>query len=104
VHATLAGVAIGLLTPAVPLLKEEVARRFAVDTLRDDHLDPDEIARLRFLLDESVPAVELLQSRLHPLSSYVVLPLFALANAGVAVSWDGLGDALTSQVGLGIIL
>ncbi|QCC78805.1 Na+/H+ antiporter NhaA [Nocardioides daphniae] len=104
VHATLAGVAIGLLTPAVPLLKEEVARRFAVETLRDDHLDPDEIARLRFLLDESVPAVELLQSRLHPFSAYVVLPLFALANAGVPLSLGDLAAALTSQVGLGVIL
>ncbi|QCX29312.1 Na+/H+ antiporter NhaA [Nocardioides jishulii] len=104
VHATLAGVAIGLLTPAMPLLKEEVARRYAVETLRDDHLDPEEIARLRFLLDGSVPTVELLQSRLHPLSAYVVLPLFALANAGVALSLDGLGKALTSEVGLGIIV
>ena len=104
VHATLAGVAIGLLTPAVALLNEEVVRTSAADAMRDQHLDPDEIARLRFLLDESVPAVELLQSRLHPFSSYVVLPLFALANAGVAVSGSGLVDALTSPVALGIVV
>ena len=45
--------------------------------------------------------VERLQSLLHPLSSYVVLPVFALANAGVALG--GIGDALTSSVALGIM-
>jgi NhaA family Na+:H+ antiporter len=49
-----------------------------------------------------VPVVERLQTKLHPLSSYVVLPVFALANAGVALGGGALGDALTSAVGLGI--
>ena len=101
VHATLAGVAIGLLAPAVPLLREEVSRGFAQQALEDHSLDPDELARLRFLLQESVPVVERLQSSLHPLSSYVVLPVFALANAGVSLS--GFGDAVTSSVALGIV-
>src|SRR5690242_7782196 len=83
VHATLAGVAIGLLAPATPLLEEEVARHHAREALRDNVLDPDELARLRFLLKESVSVVERLVSTLHPLSAYVVLPVFALANAGV---------------------
>ena len=50
VHATLAGVAIGLLAPATPLLKEDVARGYATEALQDRHLDADELARLRFLL------------------------------------------------------
>lgn len=101
VHATLAGVAIGLITPARPLLNEDVARRHARQALSDNRLDSDELGRLRFLLGESVPMVERLQSTLHPLSSYVVLPIFALANAGVALG--GFGDALTSPVALGIM-
>lgn len=100
VHATLAGVAIGLLTPAVALLRPEVATGYAVEALRDNDLDADELHKLRFLVGESVPVVERLQARLHPLSAYVVLPVFALANAGVAL--DGLGAALTSPVGLGV--
>lgn len=100
VHATLAGVAIGLLTPAVALLRPEVATEYAADALRDHDLDADELRRLRFLVGESVPVVERLQARLHPVSSYLVLPVFALANAGVAL--DGLGDAVTSPVGLGV--
>ncbi|QYJ03157.1 Na+/H+ antiporter NhaA [Nocardioides panacisoli] len=100
VHATLAGVALGLLTPATALLNESVARDYAQQALRDRHLNADELHRLRFLLGESVPMVERLQNRLHPLSSYFVLPVFALANAGVQLG--GLGEALSSAVALGI--
>lgn len=102
VHATLAGVAIGLLAPAGPLLKEEVARSHARKALRDNVLDPDELARLRFLLRESVSVVERLQSSLHPVSAYVVLPVFALANAGVELG--AIGQVFTEPVGIGIVL
>ncbi|MCR1785097.1 Na+/H+ antiporter NhaA [Nocardioides carbamazepini] len=102
VHATLAGVAIGLLTPAVALLRPEAATDYAVEGLRDNELDAEELHRLRFLIGESVPVVERLQSKLHPLSSYVVLPVFALANAGVALGDGVLGEALRSPVALGI--
>lgn len=102
VHATLAGVAIGLLAPATPLLKEQVARGYVIEALSDHHLDADELARLRFLLKESVSVVERLQSALHPVSAYVVLPVFALANAGVELG--AIGDVLTQPVGIGIVL
>jgi len=102
VHATLAGVAIGMLTPATPLLREKVARGYAQEALSDRHLDADELHRLRFLLDESVSIVERLQTRLHPVSSYVVLPVFALANAGVHLGGGVLGEALDSTIALGI--
>ncbi|UFN43325.1 Na+/H+ antiporter NhaA [Nocardioides okcheonensis] len=102
VHATLAGVAIGLLAPATPLLREEIARGHAREALRDNVLDPDELARLRFLLKESVSVVERLISTLHPVSAYVVLPVFALANAGVELG--AIGKVFTEPVGIGIIL
>jgi len=102
VHATLAGVAAGLLAPARALLREEVARGYAQEALVDRHLNPDELARLRFLLGESVPVVDRVQSALHPLSAYVVLPVFALANAGVDVRGGILGEALASSVAQGI--
>lgn len=102
VHATLAGVAIGLMTPAIALLRPQVASDYAAECLRDHELDAEELHRLRFLLVESVPVVERLQTLLHPLSSYVVLPVFALANAGVVLGGGALGDAVTSTVALGI--
>lgn len=102
VHATLAGVAIGLLAPATPLLNEQVARAYATDALRDRRLDPDELERMRFLLKESVSVVERLQTSLHPVSAYVVLPVFALANAGVELG--AIGKVFTQPVGVGIVL
>ncbi len=45
-----------------------------------------------------------MEHALHPWSAFVVLPLFALANAGVELSADRLSDALTGPVGLGILL
>ena len=102
VHATLAGVAIGLMTPAHALLNEGVAREYAQKAIADRSLDPDELDRLRFLLGESVPIVERLQNRLHPVSAYLVLPVFALANAGVDLRGGVLGEAVTSAVGLGV--
>ncbi|WP_432476262.1 Na+/H+ antiporter NhaA [Nocardioides sp. GXQ0305] len=102
VHATLAGVAIGMLTPTRALLEEKVARGYAQEALADRHLDADELHRLRFLLAESVPVQERLQNRLHPVSSYFVLPIFALANAGVYLGGGVLGEALDSTVAIGI--
>lgn len=104
VHATLAGVAVALLTPARPLLEADVARDYARTALADHDLNPHELTKMRFLLNESVSVVERLQSALHPFSSYVVLPIFALANAGVYLGGGVLGEALTSKVALGIMV
>ena len=71
VEATLAGVVLGLLTPARP-------RR-------------------------GVPVLERLEGALHPLSSFVIVPIFALANAGVVLSGDAIDHALSSRVTIGIV-
>ncbi len=102
VHATLAGVAIGLITPTTALLEGDVARGYAQKALGDRKLDADEVHRLRFLLSESVSIVERLQTRLHPVSSYVVLPVFALANAGVYLGGGVLGESFSSAIAIGI--
>ncbi|MGN0064305.1 MAG: Na+/H+ antiporter NhaA [Nocardioides sp.] len=101
VHATLAGVAVGLLTPTVPLLRESVARSHLRHALADNQLDASELRRLNFLLNHAVSPAERLQTSLHGLSAYVVLPVFALANAGVSLA--GAGEALTSGVALGVV-
>lgn len=66
VHATIAGVALGLLTPARPVKGKLV--------------------------------LEQLEHRLHPFSAFVVIPMFALANAGVALGFDTLRAAAESRL------
>jgi NhaA family Na+:H+ antiporter len=53
---------------------------------------------------ESVSVVEWLEHLLHPFSAFLVVPIFALANAGVKIPTDDLGDTLTSPVAWGIIV
>lgn len=71
VHATIAGVAIGLLTPAVPIKGRDV-------------------------LDE-------IEHRLHPYSSLLIVPLFALANAGIVFDSQVLSDAVTNSLAIAIV-
>lgn len=71
VHATIAGVALGLLTPSGRFHGREVMR--------------------------------LLEHRLHLATALVVVPLFALANAGVYLGGDAIGDAFSSRVTWAIV-
>ena len=104
VHATVAGVALGLLAPASPLITPEQAEAVAEDLSGDDgHRAPGQSRDLVFLTRESHPIAERLQDDLHPWTSYVIVPLFALANAGLMLSGDMLGDAAGSPVAHGIV-
>jgi NhaA family Na+:H+ antiporter len=104
VHATIAGVALGLLTPATPLQKE-VSPDDVVGTVVDpSDLDGAGARRATLYVRESVSVAERLETLIHPFSSFVILPLFALANAGIELSSDGIRDASTSTVTLGIVL
>ena len=87
VHATLAGVVMGLLTPNTP--KSAIAH---VDV--DDHQVPSQ--------QGSVSVLEWFEHLLHPWSAFVVVPLFALANAGIPLSADSISSALDSRVAWGV--
>jgi Na+/H+ antiporter NhaA len=50
-----------------------------------------------------VSVVEWLQHRLHPWSTFLIVPVFALANAGVVISGEVIGDAVSSPVTWGVI-
>jgi Na+:H+ antiporter, NhaA family len=103
VHATIAGVAIGLITPARPLLSEPEAEQIADRLSGDTAVTAEEVRDISFELRESVSTAERIEERLHPWSSYVIVPIFALANAGVALSWSGLADAAGSAVSIGVV-
>ncbi|MQA62998.1 MAG: hypothetical protein GEU86_16245 [Actinophytocola sp.] len=103
IHATIAGVVLGVLTPAKPLLDEDRAVHAATEAAAA-RLDVKRLRRLRFLLRESVPVAERVQYALHPWSSYIVLPIFALANAGIDLRGDAPADAVGSPVTVGIVV
>ena len=98
IHPTLAGVMMGLLAPTTPRLDPELvdADELADISTVESARATTEIAR------SSVSVVEWLEHVLHPWSSYLVVPLFALANAGVVISIDTLSDALGSAVAWGV--
>jgi Na+:H+ antiporter, NhaA family len=92
VSPALAGVAMGLLTPARPTAHPEVARDRGGELAGELAADPRP-PRLREMLREArgtVPLAERLAHDLHPVSAFVVVPLFALANAGVSLEPGGL--------------
>ena len=102
VHATIAGVALGLLTPARPLLNQRDAQQI-VDALPSD-ANVAEVRYASFLAQESVPLTERLENMLHPFTAFMIIPIFALANAGIKLSGNTISDAATSSVTLGIML
>lgn len=111
VSPTIAGVAIGLLTPSVafqrPRAVSEEAHRVAALTV-DDPEPPDADAPhwlfLAGLSKEAVSPLARTEAVLLPFVSYVVVPLFALAWAGIDLSGRVLADAIASRLGMGIVL
>ena len=102
VHATIAGVALGLLTPARPLLNKRDAQQIVAALPSDANVA--EVRYASFLAQESVPLTERLENMLHPFTAFMIIPIFALANAGIKLSGDTISDAATSSVTLGIML
>ncbi len=101
VHATIAGVALGLLTPAHPLLGRDQSRRIADELPDDPH--PEQISESAFRLRNSVGVAQRLENALHPWTSFVVIPVFALANAGIQIDGDTMSDAAGSSITWGIV-
>jgi Na+/H+ antiporter NhaA len=98
------GVAMGLLAYAFPPPRSSLER--ATERFREFREQPTaELARVAALELSSATSVnERLQRRFHPWTSYVIVPLFALANAGIAFDGAFLAQAFTSPITLGILV
>jgi NhaA family Na+:H+ antiporter len=113
VHATIAGVILGLVTPLKPQYEASEmishARRlldklhFALQDRQDETAEVT-LRELQALAHGTESMGERLEESLHPWVSFMILPLFALANAGVALSISELGAAMRSQSAIGIFL
>ncbi len=100
VHATLAGVAMGLLAPAKPRLTSDLIDQTELSNIGsvEDVLTTQRLAR------SSVSVVEWLEHRIHPWTGFLIVPLFALANAGIPLSADAVSGAVDSRVAWGILV
>lgn len=98
IHPTIAGVVMGLLAPSVARLRPELIDSDELADLSDVGAarTTSEIAR------GSISVVEWLQHVLHPWTSYVIVPIFALANSGIEISGSGLEAAVKSPITWGV--
>jgi len=104
VHATIAGVALGLLAPARPLVTKVKHSEAISNVIDPDAINAATTRRANLYVRESVSVADRLQTLIHPFTSFAILPLFALANAGIALSGESISAASTSTVTLGIIV
>ncbi|WP_129658693.1 Na+/H+ antiporter NhaA [Rothia halotolerans] len=104
VHATLAGVLIALLMPVYPPRRRDVALATRFFRLFRQAPQPDMARSVRAVVSYTVPLNQRLSSVLPPYVNYLVVPLFALANAGVALSPESLGTAFASKLTWGVVL
>jgi NhaA family Na+:H+ antiporter len=113
IHATVTGVALGLLTPTRgwvsdrrlrAILGRVLASAPGDDRWRGDAEDRRALRSAGRAAREALSPVERLEMALHPWVAFGVMPLFALANAGVPVSLASLADPVALAVLAGFVL
>ena len=117
VHPTVLGVLLGILTPwrswhrpeEFPEIAAPVMERLRPHADEDDaHLDReqrvDALLQIAEVGRQAVSPLDRLERALQPPVAFVIVPLFALANAGVELSMDTLGDVFTSSLTWGVAL
>ncbi|GIU97883.1 MAG: Na(+)/H(+) antiporter NhaA [Actinomycetota bacterium] len=111
IHPTMAGVVLGLLAPAVPFQRPAAvsreARRMAEQTSDDVEIadeDAPSWLRLAALSREAISPLARTEHTLLPWSSFVIVPIFALANAGVRLSGESVAGVFSGTVALGVFL
>jgi NhaA family Na+:H+ antiporter len=112
VHATIAGVLLGLLTPARSYVPENVVSRLlqrANEVLHGGEWRwlphrADQVRSFTRSVREVISPLEYLEGALHPWSSFVIMPVFALANAGVPFTFADFGEPLAVAVMAGLVV
>jgi NhaA family Na+:H+ antiporter len=111
VHATVAGVILGLMTPASAYLKDTTLAQALERVAEGMHGSWDAVshgaAEVRGALwatRETVSPLAYLEATLHPWVGFAIMPLFALANAGVPFTASDLGDPVAVAIGIGLVI
>ncbi len=103
-HPTLVGIVAGLITTAHLPSREGVERAATAARSFRQAPTPGTARSAKLSVEAAISPNERLQELLHPWTSYLVVPIFAFANAGVALDGETLGRALGSPITLGIVL
>ncbi|PBC65738.1 Na+/H+ antiporter NhaA [Streptomyces sp. Tue6028] len=103
VDPVVVGLAMGLLTYAYPASRSDLERASGLFRLFREQPTPELERSVRLGLASAISPNERLQRMYHPWTSYVIVPLFALANAGITVDGGRLAEAYTSPITLGIL-
>ncbi len=110
VHPTVAGVALGLLTPTyawvdnfrlMQIIDSICARE---NSSRSPELDPEKMHELSETALESISPLERLETALHPRVAFAIMPLFAFSNAGVALDVESISHPVAIAVALGLFV
>jgi Na+/H+ antiporter NhaA len=104
VHPAVAGVAMGLLATAYPPRRQRLERAVSLTRMFREQPTPEYARSARLSVDAAISTNERLQYLLHPWTSYVIVPLFALANAGVVLRPEVLSSAVRSPVTIGVVV
>jgi Na+/H+ antiporter NhaA len=104
VHATIAGVLMGVLASAYPPSQSDLQRTSALWRMFREQPTPEYARTASRSLLTTISPNERLQHLFHPWVSYAIVPLFALANAGVVIDAGTLGEAIGSPVTIGVVL
>jgi Na+/H+ antiporter NhaA len=103
IEPLIAGLAVGLATSAYPPARTDLERVTELTRSFREQPTPEAARSAQLGVTSAISSNERLQYRLHPWTSFVIVPLFALANAGIHVDGGLISDAATSPITLGIL-
>ena len=118
VHATIAGVLVAFTIPSIPCLNvKKYITRIRENIAGFPHFDkssilltPNQIDALKSIesaSDKVISPLQFMEDRMHGMVNYLIMPLFAFANAGITLSGNGSGEIaglVTYAVVLGLVL
>jgi Na+/H+ antiporter NhaA len=104
VDPVVVGLAVGLLALAYPAARSDLEQASQSFRLFREQPTPELASQARESVRLAISPNDRLEQLFHPWSSYLIVPLFALANAGITVSGSFLARAFTSPITIGILL
>lgn len=111
VHPTVAGVVLGVLTPTRPWISRPSLQDVvgsANEALQEPGMVPAKprvlLEKLAFAAREAISPLERLETALHPWVGFVIMPVFALANAAVPVTLSGLQNRVALAIAVALVV